>query len=106
MTRFAFYCKCGASWKGSAPDSSPVALKSLWLAVHSGPACGPTTPIPKYPNVKVQLSGTDGIRAMGKVKWALRASGHADEVGAFIDEAMSGDHDHVLQTCKAWVTVS
>lgn len=45
MPRFAFYCACGASFKGAAPVSSPAAIKVLWQAVHpgDGPDCGPTT---------------------------------------------------------------
>jgi len=29
-----------------------------------------------------------------------------EERDAFMDEAMSGDYDHLLQTCMKWVSVS
>ena len=61
---------------------------------------------PKYPDIEVQLSGEDG-RAMivGRVRRALRRNDVAnDEINAFTEEAMSGDYDHVLQTCMRWVS--
>jgi len=63
----------------------------------------------KYPNVKVRLTGTDSnaFSIMGKVSQALRSAGvPKDERDAFMNEAMSGDYDHLLQTAMRWVDVS
>jgi len=63
---------------------------------------------PKYPDVVVKLVGSDGnaFAVMGRVAKALRRAGTPnDEVAAFYAEATSGDYDHVLQTCMAWVVV-
>ena len=63
---------------------------------------------PKYPHVEVQLSDRDGnaFSIIGRVRLALRRAGvDADEVEAFSQEAMSGDYDHVIQTCMKWVEV-
>ena len=62
----------------------------------------------KYPDIKVQLVGTDGNAyvIMGKVARALRAARvSAEEVSQFRNEATSGDYDHLLQTCMKWVDV-
>lgn len=64
--------------------------------------------MPKYPNVKVELIGTDGnaFAVLGKVQRALRQAGvDPDEVKLFLKEATAGDYDHVLQTVMAWVEV-
>jgi hypothetical protein len=62
----------------------------------------------RYPEIEVQLTGTDGnaMSVMSKVTRALRQHGHADEVSEFMAEAMSGDYDNVLVTCMKWVSVS
>lgn len=63
----------------------------------------------KYPNVQVQLSGGDGNAFMliGKVQKALRNAGATPtELDEFINEATSGDYDHVIQTCMDWVEVA
>jgi hypothetical protein len=63
----------------------------------------------RFPNVEVQLSGEDGnaFFIVGKVKAALRRGGASrEEQAEFLNEAMSGDYDHVLQTCMKWVNVS
>lgn len=63
----------------------------------------------KYPNVKVRLAGEDGnaFSIMGRVNKALRKAGASDAaVKEFMDEAMSGDYDHLLQTCMKWVDCS
>lgn len=60
---------------------------------------------PKYPNVRVQLSGEDGnaFFIMSRAALAARRAGvKLDEIKAFQNEAMSGDYDKVLQTCMAW----
>jgi len=64
---------------------------------------------PKYPNIEVKLTETDGnaFAIVGAVRNALRSGGvPADEVSAFMKESMSDDYAHLLQTCMAWVTVS
>ena len=60
----------------------------------------------KYPNVTVQLSGEDGnaFFIIARVGEALKRAGILQkEINAFRKEATSGDYDHVLQTCMAWV---
>lgn len=64
---------------------------------------------PKYPDIKVQLSGEDGNAGaiMGRVSRALAANGvPPEEVRQFCEEAMSGTYDDLLQTCMRWVGVS
>ena len=64
---------------------------------------------PKYPEVKVQLVGSDGnaFAILGKVSKAMKRAGVAQtEVTKFMDEATSGDYDHLLQTCMTYVDVS
>lgn len=64
---------------------------------------------PKYPNVEVQLTGEDGnaFFIIGKVQKALRRAGAgADEIKAFVDEAMSGNYNNVLRTAMKWVKVA
>ena len=65
-------------------------------------------PEPKYPDISVQLTGTNGnaVSLMATVSKALRRNGHASEVKAFMAEAMSGDYGNVLATCARWVNVS
>jgi len=63
---------------------------------------------PKYPNIKVELSGGDGnaFAVLGKVKRALqRASTPQDEIDQFMKEATSGDYNHLLATAMEWVDV-
>ena len=62
----------------------------------------------KFPNVEVQLIGEDGnaFSIISRVSRALRKGGATDaERKEFFDEAVSGDYDHVLQTCMEWVEV-
>ena len=64
---------------------------------------------PKYPNVKVKLTGTDGnaFAIIGKCKEALRrAKVSPEEQQAFIKEATSGDYNNLLCTCMKWVDVA
>jgi hypothetical protein len=61
---------------------------------------------PKYPNIRVKDFGVDGnaFALIGQVVSALRrANVSPAEVDAFKDDAMSGDYDHVVQTCMRWV---
>lgn len=63
----------------------------------------------KYPEIEVQLVGTDGnaLALVGKVGRALRKGGaSSEEVDEFYAQAMSGDYDHLLRTCMEWVEVS
>lgn len=71
-----------------------------------------------YPDCHVQLSGLDGnaFVLMGAVTRTLRrylrdvmglsSREAADELDRFREEAMSGDYDHLLQTCMRWVATS
>ena len=63
----------------------------------------------RYPDIDVELSGTDSnaFAIMGQVTKELRRAGvDSSEIDAFRTEAMSGDYDHLLQTCMGWVNVS
>lgn len=63
---------------------------------------------PKFPDISVKLTGQDGnaMVIIATVTKALRKAGKSSEVvSEFVAEAMSGDYDHVLQTCMAWVDV-
>lgn len=65
--------------------------------------------MPKHPDITVQLVGTDGnaFAVLGTMRRALQRGGvPADQVAAFMAEAMSGDYDHLLATCTQWVTVA
>jgi len=62
----------------------------------------------KYPNISVQLIGVDSnaFSVLGVVAQALKRGGvDREEVLAFRKEAMSGDYDHLLATCAAWVSL-
>lgn len=64
---------------------------------------------PKYPEVEVQLTGTDGnaYAILTKMRVAMKRAGfEVDEIREFSDEAMAGNYDHLLQTCMKWVTVT
>ena len=64
---------------------------------------------PKYPKVKVRLTGQDGnvYNILGLVAGAMRkAKVPENEVKEFIREACSGDYAHTLMTCDDWVTIS
>ena len=63
----------------------------------------------KYPNIEVQLSGSDGNAMMiiGKVRLAMKRAGvTAEELRDFSEKAMSGNYDNLLQTCMKWVIIS
>jgi hypothetical protein len=63
----------------------------------------------KYPNIKVKLVGEDGnaFAILGAVKNAMRRGKASDEdIQAFLAEAMSGDYNHLLQTCMRFVVVA
>jgi hypothetical protein len=63
----------------------------------------------KYPEIKVQLTGTDGnaFAIMGAVQKALRKAGVPQtELDEYYKESTSGDYDWLLQTAMRWVSVS
>lgn len=63
----------------------------------------------KYPHVKISLMGEDGNAFMiiGRVQRALRTGGvPAEERDKFLQEAMSGDYNNVIQTAMRWVEVN
>ncbi|WP_247651366.1 hypothetical protein [Roseovarius autotrophicus] len=60
---------------------------------------------PKYPDITVTLTGQDGnaFAVLGRCREAALGAGLSDaEVAAFMDEAMAGDYDHLLQTAMRW----
>lgn len=62
----------------------------------------------KYPEVNVKLVGEDGnaFSILGRVKHAMKQAGvSADECGKFMDDATSGDYNHLLWTVMEWVNV-
>lgn len=62
----------------------------------------------RFPEIVVELTGTDGnaFAIMGAVTRQFKSHPEAKNmVKDFMDEAMSGDYDHLLQTCMRWVTV-
>ena len=64
--------------------------------------------MPKYPNVKVKLTGKDGnaFAILGKVILAMRRAGiKSDEIQAYRKEATSGDYDNLLRVTMQWVEV-
>lgn len=65
--------------------------------------------MPKYPEVEVELVGQDGnaMAIMARVSRAMEKEGiPAKEREKFLEEAMSGDYDTVIQTCMKWVEVT
>lgn len=71
----------------------------------TGPAGGEAAG-PRHPEVRVQLTGQDGnaFFILGRVRQALKRAGVSpEELAEFQKEATSGDYDHLLGTCMAWV---
>ena len=63
---------------------------------------------PKYPDVDVQLVGEDGnaFAILGICYRAAQQQGvPAEDVRAFMQEAIACDYDHLLATCQKWFTV-
>lgn len=58
-------------------------------------------------NATVQLTNSDGnaFLILSRVRHAIVKSNHPELAQAFMDEAMAGDYDHLLQTCIRYVTV-
>jgi hypothetical protein len=68
----------------------------------------PKTTTPKYPNVTVQLTGTDGnaFAIMGRVQAALRKAGATkEELAQYSMDSMSGDYDNLLRAQTKWVNI-
>jgi len=63
---------------------------------------------PKYPEVRVELSGTDGnaFSILARVSNEMKRAGvDKAERDAFFAEATSGDYDALLRTAMNWVNV-
>lgn len=63
----------------------------------------------KYPSVRVKLVGRDGnaFMVLGLCQRAARGANlPAEEINAFMQEAMAGDYDHLLTTCQRWFTIN
>ncbi|MFL6605757.1 MAG: hypothetical protein ACJ8R9_31150 [Steroidobacteraceae bacterium] len=65
---------------------------------------------PKFPHVRVQLSGEDGnvFSIIGRVQRALREGGASDrDIDAFWEQVSNaGSYDEALVTIRRWVDVS
>ena len=62
----------------------------------------------RFPDITVELTGGNGnaFAILGAVQQELRRGGATpEEVAQFVDEATSGDYDHLLQTVMRWVEV-
>lgn len=62
----------------------------------------------KYPDIEVQLTGTDGnaFAIMGKVQKALqRNKVPKEDINQYLRESQSGDYDNLLHTATRWVSV-
>lgn len=60
---------------------------------------------PKYPKITVLLTGQDGnaFMVLGLCQRAAKEAGlPKEEIDSFLQEATSGDHDHLLQTAMRW----
>ena len=63
----------------------------------------------KYPEVTVELTGTDGnaFSILARVSGALKRAGvDKTERDAFYNEATAGDYDALLRTAMRWVNVN
>lgn len=61
----------------------------------------------KHPEIVVPMAGQDGnaFAILARVQRALYGGGvQPNEVREFLEDAESGDYDHLLQTCAKWVT--
>jgi hypothetical protein len=58
-------------------------------------------------NAVVQLTGTDGnaFAILGRVQRGILQSNQPRLADAFMQEATSGDNDHLLVTCMQYVEV-
>ncbi|MGY6634207.1 MAG: hypothetical protein ACXIU8_10750 [Alkalilacustris sp.] len=63
---------------------------------------------PKHPEITVTLTGQDGnaFAILGRCRAAARDAGLSeDEIASFMDEAMAGDYDQLLQTAMRWFEI-
>ena len=63
----------------------------------------------KYPAVKVKLSSNDGnaFAVLSACKYEAKKAGlKHDQIKEFMDEAISGDYDHLLQTCMKYFDIN
>jgi hypothetical protein len=60
-----------------------------------------------YTDAVVALTGQDGnaFLILGLVRRAISRSNHPELAEEFMQEAMSGDYDHLLKTCMHYVSV-
>ena len=63
----------------------------------------------KYPEITIPLEGEDGnaFSILGRVSRIAKQEGISkEEIKAFMDEAMSGDYDHLLRTVMRWFSIT
>lgn len=64
---------------------------------------------PKFPHIEVALSGEDGnaMFIIGRTTRAMKRAGvDQKDIDAFVNEAMSGNYDNVLQTVMRTVSTT
>jgi hypothetical protein len=63
---------------------------------------------PILPDVEVELVGVNGnaFVVLGTVTKAMKKAGYGDRVDEFMEEATSGDYNHMLRTCMKWINVT
>jgi hypothetical protein len=62
----------------------------------------------KYPDIEVELTGNDpnAFSILTRVKRELRHHKVSkEECDRYMNEAMGGDYDHLIQVTMEWVTV-
>ena len=59
-------------------------------------------------DIEVQLTGEDGnsFAIMNRVRIALKRGKRVDLIRPFLDEAVRGDYNHLLRTCKKYVVIA
>lgn len=63
----------------------------------------------KFPEIEVDLIGMDSnaFSIIASVRKSLRRAGvDQEKIDLFVQEATSGDYDHLLQTVTKWVSVN
>lgn len=55
--------------------------------------------------VQLTDSGGNAFAILGRVRRAILRSNHPELVEPFLQEAMAGDYDQLLQTCFKYITV-
>ncbi len=80
------------------------------MKAELAPTNDPGTPsAPRYPGVKVKLSGSNGnaFAILGACQRVASRAGVSDvELRDFSKQAMDGDYDHLLRVCMCWFDVS